>query len=92
MSEVTCPYCGTLQEINHDGGYGYEEDRQHEQGCHGCDEYFKFTTAISYDYTVLCQDEDHKIVESISEYQGDKYSHKHCIKCDWTSCKRVEGW
>lgn len=90
MSEVTCPYCGTLQEINHDDVYGYEEDRQHEQGCHGCDEYFKFTTAISYDYTVLCQDEDHKIVAEVSEYQGYKYLHKHCTKCDWTSCKRVE--
>lgn len=90
MSDVTCPYCGTLQEINHDDGYGYEEDEEYEQQCEGCDKDFKFKTVISFDYTVLCQDEDHKIVENISEYQGDKYSHKHCIKCDWTSCKRVE--
>ena len=91
MSDVTCPYCGTLQEINHDDGYGYEEDEQYEQRCECCAKSFKFTTAISYDYTVLCQDEDHKIVENISEYPGYKYSHKYCIKCDWTSCKRVEG-
>lgn len=91
MSDVTCPYCGTLQEINHDDGYGYEEDEEHEQECRNCERKFKFKTFISFNYTVLCQDEDHEVVEKISQYQGYKYSHKHCTKCDWTSCKRVEG-
>jgi len=34
MSDVTCPYCRDEQEINHDDGYGYEEDKEHEQDCH----------------------------------------------------------
>ncbi|MCP4393539.1 MAG: hypothetical protein GY804_04640 [Alphaproteobacteria bacterium] len=48
--DVECPYCGTEQDICHDDGYGYEEDRRHEQQCCGCEKYFTFTTAISFDY------------------------------------------
>ena len=50
MNDVECPYCGEGQEINHDGGYGYEEDRTHEQECGNCEKTFIFTTSISFDY------------------------------------------
>ena len=43
MKDVECPYCGTGQEINHDDGYGYEEDDPHEQSCPHCDKTFVFT-------------------------------------------------
>lgn len=46
MSDVNCPYCGAEQEICHDDGYGYEEDRMYEQQCSECEKVFAFTTAI----------------------------------------------
>jgi Zn ribbon nucleic-acid-binding protein len=51
MSDTNCPYCEADIDINHDGGYGYEEDRIHEQECPKCEKNFAFTTAISFDYT-----------------------------------------
>ena len=58
MADVNCPYCKAGQEINHDDGYGYEEDVEHEQGCTGCGQNFRFTTSILYCYEALC-DGDH---------------------------------
>ena len=64
MSDVGCPYCGEDQEINHDDGYGYDEGVEHEQECFYCGKSFKFTTAISYEYDVFCQDNDHDMEQS----------------------------
>ena len=50
MQDINCPYCGSAEEINHDDGYGYEEDRLHQQQCGSCEKYFTFTTSISYHY------------------------------------------
>jgi len=49
-SDVDCPYCGKGQEINHDDGYGYEEDQIYEQECRHCEKTFAFTTAISLNH------------------------------------------
>jgi len=48
--DVECPYCGKGQEINHDDGYGYDEDGRHEQECADCEKTFAFTTSISFYY------------------------------------------
>lgn len=50
MTDVDCPYCGKGQEINHDDGYGYEEDRIFEQECGDCEKVFAYTTSIIYHY------------------------------------------
>ena len=50
MSDIDCPYCGKGQDINHDDGYGYEEDEIFEQECSGCDKVFVFTTSIDFYY------------------------------------------
>ena len=50
MKDVECPYCNEYQEINHDDGYGYEEDKVHEQCCNDCGKHFAFTTSISFSY------------------------------------------
>lgn len=50
MSDAECPYCGADVEINHDDGYGYEEDKMHEQECGACDKTFAFTTSIIFSY------------------------------------------
>ncbi len=54
MRDVTCPYCSTAQEINHDDGYGYSEDEEYEQDCVSCDKPFAFTTMIYFNYKVTC--------------------------------------
>jgi hypothetical protein len=51
MADTECPYCGADVEINHDDGYGYEEDRIHQQECRSCEKSFVFTTCISFDYS-----------------------------------------
>ncbi len=50
MKDVECPYCGEWQEINHDDGYGYEENEVHEQCCDDCGKNFAFTTSIMFSY------------------------------------------
>jgi hypothetical protein len=48
--DVECPYCKQMIDINHDDGYGFEEDVKHEQYCHNCEKYFVYTTSIIYIY------------------------------------------
>lgn len=50
MKDLECPYCETAQDINHDDGYGYEENEIYQQQCIMCDKYFTFTTSISFYY------------------------------------------
>ena len=49
MSDIECPYCGVMQEICHDDGYGYAEDETFQQEC-DCGKIFTFTTSISFYY------------------------------------------
>jgi len=79
MSDIKCPYCEEEQEINHDDGYGYAEDGDYEQDCIKCDKTFKYTTSISYNYQVECQEGDHDM-----EPFGDKWPGMfQCSKCDF---------
>lgn len=48
--DIECPYCGGQQNIDHDDGYGYEEDVVHQQQCCDCDMIFTYTTSIIYHY------------------------------------------
>lgn len=50
MADIDCPYCNAPQEVNHDDGQGYAEDKIHEQQCDSCDKIFTFTTSIQYYY------------------------------------------
>ena len=77
MSDVNCPYCNDEQEIDHDDGYGYDEDRTHEQRCSKCGKDFEFTTSMSYTYTVGCQSKDHEM-EPFGEKWPDMYQCKNC--------------
>ena len=52
MSDINCPYCDLTQEINHDDGYGYQEDEIYQQECSDCGKTFTFTTSISLYYDV----------------------------------------
>jgi predicted RNA-binding Zn-ribbon protein involved in translation (DUF1610 family) len=48
--DVECPYCGAELEINHDDGYGLDEDRTYQQECSACGKNFVYTTSISIDH------------------------------------------
>jgi len=74
MREIKCPYCGEEQDINHEDGYGYEEDVLHEQECVKCEREFKFQTRISTHYDVYCNG-DH---DMYSPFRGIAY----CNRCD----------
>ena len=49
-NDVNCPYCNEGLEINHDDGFGYEEDVTHQQECSNCHKTFVFTTSIHFSY------------------------------------------
>ncbi len=84
MSDVKCPICGFEQEINHDDGYGFEEDERHDQFCINCEYEFEFTTSITYSYNVYCKDDDHNL-----EPFGDKWPDMYeCTKCDYFEYKK----
>ena len=51
--DIECPYCEMDQEINHDDGYGYDEDETYNQECPYCEKIFTFTTSIVLYYDAL---------------------------------------
>lgn len=70
MSDVNCPYCDEMQEINHDDGQGYEESKLHQQQCYDCEMIFTFETSICFYYDVSKTDclngGEHKWVPTIT--------------------------
>ena len=84
MSDVDCPYCQSEQEINHDDGYGFEEDRAHHQECWNCDKTFVYTTGILYVYHERKADclngSDHNW-EPTRTYPKN-YSRMICVDCE----------
>ena len=85
MSDVNCPYCDEPQEICHDDGYGYEEDRDYEQNCSYCGNAFKFTTAISFNYEVYCHG-DHNMEQCLPPHE-DMWD---CTRCDFYEVRRAK--
>lgn len=51
-----CPYCNAEIEINHDDGYGYDEDDIYEQQCGKCEKYFAYRTTISISHETFKAD------------------------------------
>jgi len=84
MSDVECPYCGADQEIDHDDGYGYEEDRVHEQECNECEKAFVFKTSIHFYYEVSkadCLNGAPHNFKATKTYPV-KYTKMRCVDCD----------
>lgn len=94
MSDINCPYCNAEQEINHDDGYGYEEDRMHEQQCSECDKYFTFTTSISYYYSPekadCLNDGDHTFKATTT--WPKECTKMQCVTCEKTRQPTEEEW
>ena len=85
MSDIECPYCQHEQEVNHDDGFGYEENELHEVQCHECNKYFVFTTYISYSYTSYKAD-----CLNGANHNLYKVTHYPPIWPDWVRCKDCE--
>jgi phage FluMu protein Com len=58
MSDLTCPHCRKFQNICHDDGFGYEENKLHEMRCRDCNKLIRFETSILYHYEVIEDDDD----------------------------------
>lgn len=52
MHDVNCPYCGEEIDIDHEDGYGYQQDTTHQQECEHCGKTFTYTTAVTFSYEV----------------------------------------
>ncbi len=81
-----CPYCGELVEINHDDGYGFDEDTEHQQTCPSCDKVFTFQTMIIFRYTLkkapcLNDEGDHKWNERSGWGVNGPYRRNVCDVC-----------
>jgi ribosomal protein S14 len=83
MSDLNCPYCDAENEVNHDDGAGYDEDKAHEMECRECGKMFQFTTSISFHYA------PHKadcLNDGNHDYQWSKtyppeYARRRCTIC-----------
>ena len=86
MSDVNCPYCGYDVEINHDDGYGIEEDTTHQQTCGVCDKVFVFHTELTLSYetakAACLNGGEHKMVRvrHLPRYWPDWVRCKYCGK------------
>jgi len=92
--DVSCPYCGTYQDINHDDGYGYEEDVKHEQQCNNCDKYFTYTTSIVYYYEAEkadCLNGDEHDWEPTHTYPKE-FTKMECTYCGERREPNEEEW
>lgn len=86
MADLECPYCGHEQDVCHDDGFGYAEDRRHEVMCKGCRKSYVFTTAISFDYypaAAECLNTGAHEWKMSSTYPR-RYSKWECRHCDAT--------
>ncbi len=83
-SDINCPYCDKGLDINHDDGYGYEEDVLHQQYCSECSKYFTFNTSISYSYEAFKADclngQEH-------QYKPTNTYPKECTKMECSMCE-----
>jgi hypothetical protein len=86
MADVHCPYCDAGNEVNHDDGFGYEEDRRHEMECCECEKNFVFTTYIHFSYTPHKADclngAPHQLKPSLTWPR--EYTKMECQCCDYT--------
>ncbi len=85
MHDVNCPYCDAEIEINHDDGYGYEENEAHEQECGKCVKVFIYETSISFHYDVYkadCKNDGEHKWEKINGHPKEFFKNKRrCSIC-----------
>ena len=84
MDDVKCPYCNKDQEINHDDGYGYAEDRLYEQECWSCEKTFVYETTISFYYDATkadCLNGAEHPFKKVMSHPNPYPDHVRCPEC-----------
>ncbi len=84
MKDVRCPYCTAELNINHDDGYGYDENEIYQQGCGACGRVFTYTTSIIFSYDVatascLNDESDHDYKPTVTS--PVEYTRMICSMC-----------
>jgi len=86
IEDVECPYCEKWQEIDHDDGYGFQEDEVYQQCCVNCDKTFGYTTVIIYHYEACkmpCANGKEHELEDVKRYpEAFGVGKKRCVNCD----------
>ena len=81
--DVECPYCGADVEINHDDGYGYEEDQLHEQEFGACEKVFAYTAWITVHHEAKKADclngAEHKYKRTVT--YPPEFAKMRCTEC-----------
>lgn len=92
MSYANCPYCKEEVEINHDDGYGYDENEIHTQECSKCGKTFAYTTMISIDHDTKqapCQNGDEHDLHPIEGCREEFF--KGRSRCSWCGEEVVDS-
>lgn len=51
QEDVSCPYCGSWQDICKDDGRGYRDEEQLEEECEKCGKNFLVQVSVSFNYS-----------------------------------------
>ena len=91
--DVECPYCNAEQEICHDDGYGFEEDKIHEQECGQCNKVFAYITSISFYYNAWKADCLNDAEHNFEDVHVHPQHYKHWVRCkDCGFEERSDPW
>ena len=81
--DLICPYCEKELDINHDDGFGYEEEVKHEIQCPHCQKKFVFETSVSFYFESEKADclNDGKHDYKITHTHPQEFSEMKCSIC-----------
>lgn len=82
--DLKCPYCEKELDINHDDGFGYNQDELHQMECPHCEKSFVFRTSISFYYEPEKADclNDGKHDYQLTHTVPKEFSLMRCSMCD----------
>ena len=84
MDDINCPYCGESQDIDHDDGVGYDENKTFSQMCRYCRKTFVYTASCLWTYDAQMADclngADHDY-QPTHTYPKE-YTKMRCSMCD----------
>ncbi len=82
--ELECPYCDHEFDMDHDDGFGYEQDVTSQIECPECSKLFVFTTSISFHYCTSkadCLNNGEHVFE-ITHTCPKEFSKMRCSMCE----------
>ena len=84
--DTYCPYCDEGVNIDHDDGYGYDEDVMFQQECGSCGKTFAYTSSMSWNYDPVkapCMNGGEHKWRAMSGHPKEHFaSRERCEYCD----------